>query len=168
MTFRNPTSRCSDLSLHRRLACLADAGPQAIDERLVEIESEWSAGRLTKASIGVLLLTGIALAVFVSPVWMILPLLCGLFLLQYLFGRGSWLAAAFHGLGYRASSEIDQEKFALKALRGDFRDLPTVFDIENKDDISRLEGEGGIALDPDESKPDANEAVRDAILAAKI
>lgn len=167
MTFRNLKSRCSELSLQRRLACLADAGPQAIDERLCEIEREWSAGRMTKAVLGLLILLGITMTALLGPWCLILPVVCGLFLMQYVFGRGSWLATLCHQIGFRTGAEIDHEKFALKALRGDFRDLPTVFDIENKDDISRLEGEGGIALDPEEAKPDANEAVRNVIHAAK-
>ena len=51
-------------------------------------------------------------------------------------------------MGFRSGSEIDHERLALKVLRGDFRHLPTVQESENKDDIARLEGEGGIALDP--------------------
>jgi hypothetical protein len=42
-----------------------------------------------------------------------------------------------------------------------------VHEIENKDDISRLEGEGGIALDEEESKPDMREVVKEVIEAAK-
>ncbi|MCI0705746.1 MAG: hypothetical protein L0241_32190 [Planctomycetia bacterium] len=160
--------RCKDQStLEQRLACLADAGPQAITDRLNEIESEWSAGRMTKAMIGVLILTGLVLTAFFSAWWLILPALGGLFLLQYVFTRMSWLGATFREMGFRSGAEIDQEKFALKALRGDFRNLPTVMEIENKEDISRLEGEGGIALDPEEAKPDTKEVVKEAIEAAK-
>ncbi|HEY3788868.1 MAG TPA: hypothetical protein VGL71_08440 [Urbifossiella sp.] len=161
-------SRCGQAdTLEKRLACLADAGPQAIDERLEQIGTEWSAGRMTKAVIGVAVIVGLILTVLVTPWCVFLPLLGGVFLLQYLFGRTSWLGEAFQKAGFRSGSDIDQEKFALKALRGDFRNLPTVHEIENKDDITRLEGEGGIALDPEESKVDAKEAVREALEAAK-
>jgi hypothetical protein len=87
--------------------------------------------------------------------------------MQYLFTRSSLVGAFFRAIGFRSGSEIDQEKFALKVLRGDFRQLPTCQEIENKEDISRLEGEGGIALDPDEAKPDAWEVVREVIVAAR-
>lgn len=154
-------------ALELRLASLADSGLPAIDERLTEIEREWSAGRMTKATIGVMILTGIALVAIANPWWLALPALGGLFLLQYLFGRSSWLGTAFHEMGFRTGSEIDQEKFALKALRGDFRNLPSVHEIENKDDIARLEGEGGIVVEPEEARPDTREVVRDALQAAK-
>jgi hypothetical protein len=162
------TGRCQDQnSLEARIACLADGGEVAITERLNEIVDEWSAGRVTKAVIGLSIVAGMVLAALANPWWLILPFVGGLFLLQYLFGRSSWLADLFQLMGFRSGTEIDHEKFALKALRGDFRHLPTIHEIENKEDISRLEGEGGIALDPEESKPDARDVVRDALEAAK-
>jgi hypothetical protein len=154
-------------SLEQRLACIADAGPQAIEDRLAELDNEWSAGRVTKAVIGLLLVAGIAFTAMLNPWWLIMPAIGGVFLLQYLFSRTSWLGKVFQEMGFRTSSEIDQEKMALKVLRGDFRSLPTLLDVEKRDDISRLEGEGGIAIDPDESKVDPAEAARAVAEAAK-
>jgi hypothetical protein len=146
---------------------LADAGPQAITDRLDQIENEWSAGRMTKVTLGVVIITGLALGLLNSW-WLTLPAVGGLLLLQYVFTRTSWLGAAFQEMGFRSGAEIDQERFALKALRGDFRHLPTVHELENREDIARLEGEGGIALDPDEAKPDPKEVVKEVIQAAKV
>jgi len=154
-------------SLEQRLACIADAGPQAIEDRLAELEREWTAGRATKAVIGMMIVVGFALAAFVNPWWLILPTVAVFFLLQYLFDRTSWLGKAFHRVGFRTGSEVDQEKMALKVLRGDFRHLPTVHDIEKREDISRLEGEGGITVEPDESKVDPTDAAKVAVEAAK-
>jgi hypothetical protein len=170
MIFRTKAlNRCQEeRTLEQRLACLADAGRQAITDRLEEIEREWSAGRATKATIGVIVVAGLALAGLTSNSWwLILPAVGGLLLLQYLFTRSSWLGATFREMGFRSGAEIDHEKFTLKALRGDFRDLPSIHEIENKDDIMRLEGEGGISLDPEEAKVDAKVVVRDALEATK-
>ena len=96
MIFRTKASaRCQGQNtLEQRLACLADAGHQAITERLEEIEREWSAGRLTKATIGVVVVAGLLLAgLSMNPWWLILPTVGGLLLLQYLFTRSSWLGA---------------------------------------------------------------------------
>lgn len=166
-TARNDPACAQPKSLEQRLACIADAGPQAIEDRLAELESEWSAGRVTKAVIGILLVAGLALTALLNPWWLIMPAIGGVFLLQYLFSRTSWLGKVFQEMGFRTSSEIDQEKLALKVLRGDFRSLPTVLDVEKRDDISRLEGEGGIAVDPDESKVDPAEAAKAVAEAAK-
>jgi hypothetical protein len=135
-----PTGKksCSKLdTLQQRLACLADAGPEAIDSRLDELEREWTAGRATKALIGVLIVVGFGLTALFEPWWLILPAVGGVFLLQYLFSRSSWLGKMFHKMGFRSGFEVDQEKMALKVLRGDFRHLPTVHDIESREDISR-------------------------------
>jgi len=166
-TARSGKAACSKLdTLEQRLACLADAGPQAIEDRLSELDREWTAGRVTKAVIGVLVVVGLALTAL-SWWWLILPAVGGLLLLQYLFSRTSWLGKMFHEMGYRTGSEVDQEKMALKVLRGDFQHLPTIHDIESREDISRLEGEGGIALDPEESKVDPVDAAKEAVEATK-
>jgi hypothetical protein len=169
----NPQTRdhksgeCARLaSLEQRLACLADAGPAAITDRIAQLDREWSAGRMVKVALGIITLVGAGLAVL-SPWWLILPAVACLFLLQSLFSRSSWLAAAFQGLGYRPGSEIEQEKFALKTLRGDFKHVPTVHDIETQDDITRLEGEGGIVIEPDDAKVDPKVAVKEAIQATQ-
>ena len=160
--------RCDrELDLEQRLACLADAGPAAIDTRIAELDHECSAGRMAKVTLGVVIVVGSALAALVSPWWLILPGVAALFLLQYLFTRRALLTTAFAGAGYRTGTEIEHEKFALKALRGDFKGVPTVHDIEAQDDITRLEGEGGIVVEPDDSKVDPKEAVREVIEATK-
>ncbi|MBA4189592.1 MAG: hypothetical protein C0467_16525 [Planctomycetaceae bacterium] len=150
-------------TLQQRVACLADAGPDAIDDRLNELDREWTAGRVTKAVIGVLIVLGFGLTALLNPWWLILPAFGGVFLLQYLFTRSSWLGKMFHEMGYRTGFEVDQEKMALKVIRGDFRQLPTLLDIENQEDISRLEGEGGIVVEPEVSKVAPLEAAKVAL-----
>ncbi|HEY1186860.1 MAG TPA: hypothetical protein VGE74_04340 [Gemmata sp.] len=162
-----PAACAKEATLERRLACLADAGPQAITDRLAQLDREWSAGRATKAFIGVMIVVGFGLTALLNPWWLVLPALGGMFLLQYAFGRSSWLGATFREMGLRSGQDIDQERFALRALRGDFKNLPTVQEIESQEDISRLEGEGGIALDPEEAKPDARDAIKVVIQAAR-
>lgn len=162
------TKSCSKLqTLEQRLACLADAGPHAIEDRLAELDREWTAGRATKALIGILIVVGFGLTALSNPWWLILPAVGGVFLLQYLYSRTSWLGLMFREMGFRTGSEVDQEKMALRVLRGDFRHLPTVHDIESREDIARLEGEGGIAIDPDESKVDPLDAAKVVLQAAK-
>lgn len=167
-THGKSVAACESLgTLEQRLACLADAGLPAIQDRIVRLDREWTAGRMTKCAIGILIIAGFALTAVFGPWWLILPAVGGAFLLQYLFSRTSWLGKAFHELGYRTSLELDQEKTALKILRGDFRDLPTVHDVENREDISRLEGEGGIAMEPEVAKVDPIDAAKSVVEATK-
>jgi hypothetical protein len=155
------------MALEQRLACLADAGPAAIEERLHQLNHEWSAGRVATVAAGVAILIGFGLTALLGPWWLILPAVAALFLLQGLVTRTSLLTALFHRTGFRRGGEIEEEKFALKALRGDFKHLPTVHDIEAQDDITRLEGEGGIVIESDVSKVDPKEAVKEVIQATK-
>ena len=68
-------------------------------------------------------------------------------------------------LGFRQGTEIERERLALRALRGDFRFVPTMHEVESHDDISRLEGEGGIAAFPHERKIDPHEAAVEVLRA---
>ena len=140
-------------TLEKRLARLAEAGPDAIGDRLAALEREWSIGRMVKATTGVVILVGSALAIFVNPWWSLLTAGGGLLLAEYLFFPTGWMGNVFREMGYRSGTELTAEKLALRTLRGDFKCLPTVHEIEDKDAILRLEGEGGIAIEPDVDRP---------------
>lgn len=152
------TFQAPEKELPTRLAEIAANGPAAIDHRLEELDCEWTTGRLVKASSGVLLLTGLALAAFVNPWWLILPAIAGVVLIQYVFFCRSWLTDVFSAAGFRSGAEIENERIALRILRGDFRQLPTVFEVEDREAVTRMEGEGGIAVDADDDKLDPREA----------
>jgi len=157
------TWRTHDLEC--RLAKLADSGPAAINDRLAQLDHEWSAGRVSKAVLAVVILVGTILTLTVNWYWVLLPAAAGMFLFQYLFTQTSWLVRVFQESGYRMRADIEHEKFALRTLRGDFRDLPTLHDIEDKDDISRLEGEGGIVYEDHSHKVDSLSAAKEVIQA---
>jgi len=155
-----------DARLESTLRSVIDGGPTAIDERLAHLDREWTTGRATKAAAAVLIVAGLALS-FLNPWWLILPVVGGAMLLQYLFGRRSLAGGFFHSLGLRTGCEIEQEKLALRALRGDFQNLPTLHQVEDRDATARMEGEGGIPVEYDEPKVDADAAVKELIGAAK-
>jgi hypothetical protein len=125
------------------------AGPSAIDERLVKLDREWTIGRAIKVTAALCMLIGLGLALFVNMWWLLLPIGFSVLLLQYTVSRDSMLTALFHKLGLRSSTTIQHERTTLKALRGDFRHLPTAYDKDDKDALERLEGEGGIATPPE-------------------
>lgn len=157
-----------EAALHCRLKKVVEGGPAAIDERLNELSLEWTAGRAAKSTAGLMIVAGLALTAFAGPVWLILTAVGGAIMLPYLFGRRSPLSTFYHRLGLRTGQDVDHEKMALKALRGDFLHLPTVHHVEDKEAINRMEGEGGIVYEPDDSKVDAESAVRDVIGAARL
>ena len=151
--------------LEGRLAKVADGGPAAINDRLQQLEWEWTAGRTTKATLGVVILVGLGLTAWLHPWWLALPAAAALFLLQYVYSNTSWLGRVFQEMGFRTGAEVEHEKFALRTIRGDFRHLPTVHDIEEKDDIGRLEGEGGIVVEEYAHKVDSTTAAKEVVAA---
>jgi|GEM_PF-1989794 len=144
--------------LCQRIAKILDEGPCAVERRIAELDREWTAGRLVKATAGVGILLGLVLAAYVSPWFLVLPALAAVVLLQYLFFARSWLAEIFQCCGYRSGAHIEDERIAMRVLRGDFKKLPTLAQIEDREAISRLEGEGGPAVEPDHEKFDVREA----------
>lgn len=163
--FNLPDVRVS--RLEDSLARVVEGGHAAIDSRLRHLDAEWSVGRMVKATAGVLILGGLALAFFVSPWLAAIPALGGLMLAQNLYSRTSWLGEVFAGMGFRTSVEIDHERMALKAIRGDFRDLPTIHQIEDRDAISRFEDEGGPVFEHEHPRVDPREAAREIVAATK-
>ena len=152
-----------EAALETRLKKVIASGPAAITERLAELDSEWTAGRAAKATAGVMIVTGLVLSLTVSLMWLVLPIVGGTLLLQYIVSRTSMIGELFHAFGLRSGSEIDQEKMALRVLRGDFASLPTVHTIEDRDALTRMEGEGGPAIERDETKQDTHGAVKELI-----
>lgn len=152
--------------LARRVQKVLDGGPEAINTRLGELSREWSIGRVTKVTAGSVIGAGLLLAAFVHVGWLVLAAFGALCLLQYLFDRRSMLGDLIHGFGFRSGAEIEQERLALKTFRGDFKLLPTIHEVEDRDAVSRMEAEGGIAID-EEPKADTREAVREVLEAAR-
>ena len=62
---------------------------------------------------------------------------------------------------------IDEERYALKALRGDFEAVPSIHSTEDRKDITRLEDEGGVVTESTRAKPDVQDAARQAVSAAR-
>ena len=68
---------------------------------------------------------GLALGATVDRKWFIFPAAVAGFLLQHALEGWCPPLPLFRRLGFRTQSEIDYERYALKSLRGDFRNLPT-------------------------------------------
>jgi hypothetical protein len=152
------------------LAEIVYAGPAAIDLRLSQLEQEWTIGRAVKVTAALAILAGMALAYYLNSWWLLLPSLTGVLLLQYAVSRHSLLTELFRQFGLRHSIEIEHERLALKALRGDFRNLPTVYDRADDEALARMEGEGGPpsgAMDSELLKPNTKVVVSQVLETVK-
>lgn len=104
------------------LAQCAAGGPQAIAQRLDALEREWDADRVLETKTATMGLMALALAV-ARPKLLVLPGVVALALMaQALTGRHP-LMPLLRRLGVRTAREIERERHALKALRGDFAGL---------------------------------------------
>jgi len=110
-------------SIEENVAQHAHGGRNAISQRLSELDNEWDIERLLEANAASVCLIGLALGTFVDKRFYLIPAAVGTFLLQHALQGWCPPVPLFRRLGVRTQSEIDQEKFALKALRGDFRQV---------------------------------------------
>jgi hypothetical protein len=96
---------------------------EEISERIRELDQEWSIERTLEVNASTLALSGTLLGAFVNKRWFILPGIVTTFLLQH--GIQGWCPPLpiMRALGIRSRREIDEERYALKALRGDFDDI---------------------------------------------
>lgn len=94
-----------------------------IDKRIAELESEWDMERLLQLNAAALTVAGAYCAAFVDRRWLALPIVVNAFLLQHSLEGWCLPLPLLRLLGFRTREEIDREKFALKAMRGDF-DVP--------------------------------------------
>ncbi len=107
------------------VARYSQMGDEAIDRRLKELEEEWDIERVLEANAASVVLVGLALGATVDRRLFVLPALVAGFLLQHALQGWCPPISLFRRLGVRTASEIDEERYALKALRGDFRSIST-------------------------------------------
>lgn len=101
------------------------AHPQKIDERLLELEREWDMERTLETNASAIALIGLALGTFVNRRFYAVPAVVAGFLLQHALQGWCPPVPFFRRRGVRTQSEIEEERYALKALRGDFDDYYT-------------------------------------------
>lgn len=109
--------------MEQRIAWYAEH-PERIDSRLAELDEEWDIERTLEANAATIALGGVILSLLRGRQWLILPGVVGGFLLQHALQGWCPPVPVFRRLGIRTQREIDEERFALKALRGDLEDLP--------------------------------------------
>ena len=106
-----------------RIALTAAAGPDAIQRRLDELDREWDVERAIEANAASISLFGLGMGAFVHRRFFLLPALVAGFLLQHALQGWCPPVPVLRRLGFRTQTEIDQERYALKLLRGDFKEL---------------------------------------------
>ena len=123
----NNTAECINRQIRKAteksVRCTAIDGPEAIERRIAELDREWDVERALEANAAVASILGVVLGVAVNRKWFIFPAVVGGFLLQHAVQGRCPPIPVLRRLGFRTQTEIERERYALKALRGDFRDV---------------------------------------------
>lgn len=109
---------------HQRVWDLAGR-PDRIEGRLDDLDREWDIERALEANAATVALAGLALGATVDRRFFAVPALVAGFLLQHAVQGWCPPVPILRRLGFRTQSEIERERCALKALRGDFADVQT-------------------------------------------
>ncbi|HEV3410373.1 MAG TPA: hypothetical protein VG095_08765 [Chthoniobacterales bacterium] len=113
-----------DREAERRVMRAAGTQDIALSRRIDELEREWDMERWLEMNASALAFGGTLLGLFVNRKFFAIP--C--FVLPFLFLHAvqGWCPPVpiLRRQGVRTRREIDAEKYALKALRGDFAQVP--------------------------------------------
>lgn len=103
---------------------LEPASDEKIAERLGELDEEWDVERLLQVNASTLVMLGVLLGARVDRRFLLLPAAVFTFFGQHALQGWCPPIPIFRRLGVRTHREIARERYALKALRGDFDGLP--------------------------------------------
>lgn len=118
-TLNRQIEQTTQENVRRHAATEAD-----IDRRLRDLGREWDVERALETGASTFVLTGTVLAATVDRRWLALPGIVSAFLLQHAIQGWCPPLPVFRWLGFRTRDEIARERYALKALRGDFVGVP--------------------------------------------
>jgi hypothetical protein len=97
--------------------------PDEISRRLHELDAEWDIERVLQTNAASLAFFGTFLGIARSRLYLLVPFLVTGFLLQHALQGWCPPVPLLRRIGLRTMREIDRERNALKALRGDYSSL---------------------------------------------
>lgn len=103
---------------------LEGGSEEEILQRLRELDAEWDVERVLQLNASVLMMTGVLLGSRVNRWFLLLPTAVFSFFGQHALQGWCPPVPLFRRLGVRTRREIERERHALKALRGDFDTVP--------------------------------------------
>lgn len=106
------------------IARMEHADGALIADRLAQLDREWDVERVLQANASTLVMIGVALGVTVNRRYLLLPIAVFTFLAQHALQGWCPPIPVIRRLGVRTRAEIERERNALKALRGDYGRVP--------------------------------------------
>jgi hypothetical protein len=124
---RSSTSRPQNQKIDREIISnvgqYSAQGAAAVEARIQELDKKWDIERTLELNAGLLGLAGAALALTLDKRCAILPAVVTTFLVQHAIQGWCPPLPLFRMLGIKSRPEHDREKYALKALRDDFKNV---------------------------------------------
>lgn len=102
----------------------AISSPETVGARLRDLDREWDVERVLELNASLLTLTGVVLGKFVNRKWLYLSMGVTGFLAQHALQGWCPPLPILRRMGIRTCQEIEQERYALKMLRGDTTYMP--------------------------------------------
>ncbi len=96
---------------------------ESIERRLLELEQEWDIERVLQTNFAAVTLLGITLGALALRPFYLLSGIAAAFMSEHALKGWCPPVPVFRRRGFRTAQEIARERYALKALRGDFRGL---------------------------------------------
>jgi hypothetical protein len=127
-------NRQIDRDIEIRVREYSHRSESEIARRINELEREGDIERLLETNASLLAFTGLVLGITRNRKWLIVPGIVLPFLFQHAIQGWCPPVPIFRRLGVRTRDEIDREKYALKALRGDFDEINSMRRPEEAED----------------------------------
>ncbi len=134
----NSVNEKIDQKMIGQVKSYANRSNEEITQRIHELETEWDTERVLEANASVLAFTGLMLGIFVNQNWFWLPGIVLPFLFQHAVQGWCPPLPVIRRLGVRTPHEIDQEKYVLKMLRGDFDQVSAAANAEQQPETHSL------------------------------
>lgn len=112
-----------DQEIMQNIRRFGTQGSATIQQRIRDLDKKWDIERTLEINAAVVALAGTLLATFVNKKWLILPVIVTTFLAQHAIQGWCPPLPLFRKLGIKSRPELDREKYALKAMRGDFQNV---------------------------------------------
>ena len=113
-------NRRVDDQIERNIRHYSGQTKEEIYRRIQELDQEWDIERVLETMASSFSLTGIVLGATVDRKWFLVPTIVLSFLLVHAIQGWCPPLPILRSLGIRTREEIDRERYALKALAGDF------------------------------------------------
>jgi len=113
-------NRRVDDQIERNIRHYSGQTKEEIYRRIQDLDREWDIERVLETMASSFSLTGIVLGAAVDRKWFLVPTIVLSFLLVHAIQGWCPPLPILRSLGIRTREEIDRERYALKALAGDF------------------------------------------------